>query len=47
VMLDVRIERGPAIKLFEKFGFKLARQRELDGRKILDFYLDIYSEPGV
>ena len=46
VMLDVRIERGPAITLFEKFGFKLARQRELEGRKILDFYLDIYSEPG-
>jgi len=46
IMLDVRIERGPAIKLFEKFGFKLARQRELDGRKILDFYLDIYSEPS-
>ncbi|MHC4272446.1 MAG: GNAT family N-acetyltransferase [Planctomycetota bacterium] len=47
VMLDVRIERAPAIKLFEKFGFKLARQRELEGRKVLDFYLDIYSEPSV
>jgi ribosomal protein S18 acetylase RimI-like enzyme len=47
VMLDVRIERGPAIKLFEKFGFKLARQRDLEGRKILDFYLDIYRDPNV
>ena len=46
VMLDVRIERGPAIKLFEKFGFKLARQREIENRKILDFYFDIYSEPS-
>jgi ribosomal protein S18 acetylase RimI-like enzyme len=47
VMLDVRIERAPAIKLFEKFGFTLARQRELDNRKILEFYLDIYREPSV
>jgi ribosomal protein S18 acetylase RimI-like enzyme len=46
VMLDVRIERAPAIKLFEKFGFTLARQRELEDRKILDFYLDIYREPS-
>jgi ribosomal protein S18 acetylase RimI-like enzyme len=46
VILDVRIERGPAIKLFKKFGFQLARQREVNGRKMLDFYLDIYREPS-
>lgn len=46
VILDVRIERGPAISLFEKFGFKLARTRELDGRKMLDFYVDLYREPS-
>jgi ribosomal protein S18 acetylase RimI-like enzyme len=44
VILDVRIERGPAIALFEKFGFTLARTRELDGRKMLDFYVDLYRE---
>ena len=45
VILDVRIERGPAIALFEKFGFQLNRTREIDGRKMLDFYIDIYREP--
>jgi ribosomal protein S18 acetylase RimI-like enzyme len=47
VVLDVRFERGPAIALFEKFGFKLARTRDMAGRKMLDFYLDLYREPNV
>lgn len=47
VVLDVRIEREPAIKLFEKFGFALSRSRDVEGRKMLDFYLDLYREPGV
>ncbi|MHC4415930.1 MAG: GNAT family N-acetyltransferase [Planctomycetota bacterium] len=46
VILDVRIERGPAIALFEKFGFQLARSREIEGRKMLDFYVDLYREPS-
>jgi ribosomal protein S18 acetylase RimI-like enzyme len=45
LVLDVRIERGPAIALFEKFGFTLTRSRDIDGRKLLDFYLDLYREP--
>jgi ribosomal protein S18 acetylase RimI-like enzyme len=45
VSLDVRIERGPAIALFTKFGFSLARSRDIDGRKLLDFYLDLYRDP--
>ena len=45
VSLDVRIERGPAIALFEKFGFQLNRTREVKGRRLLDFYLDLYREP--
>ena len=47
VVLDVRFERGPAIALFEKFGFKLARTRDMAGRRMLDFYLDLYREPNV
>ncbi len=46
VTLDVRIERGPAIALFEKFGFTLTRTREHNGRRMLDFYLDLYREPS-
>ena len=45
VVLDVRIERGPAIALFQKFGFKHARTREIAGRKLLDFYIDLYRDP--
>ena len=45
VVLDVRIERGPAISMLEKFGFKLTRTREVNGRKLLDFYIDLYSDP--
>ena len=46
ITLDVRIERAPAISMFEKFGFLLSRSRELDGRNTLDFYLDLYREPN-
>ena len=45
IVLDVRIERGPAISLFEKFGFAHTRTREIDNRKLLDFYLDLYRDP--
>lgn len=46
IVLDVRIERAPAIAMFEKFGFKLSRTRDAEGRKLLDFYMDLYREPG-
>ncbi len=45
VVLDVRVERQPAIQLFEKFGFYLSRIREQDGRRTLDFFVDLYSDP--
>jgi putative acetyltransferase len=45
VVLDVRIERGPAIALFKKFGFTHARTRDIAGRKLLDFYIDLYRDP--
>jgi len=44
VALDVRIDRGPAIALFEKFGFTLGRTRENDDRPTLEFYLDLYRD---
>ena len=43
VVLDVRVERGGAIALFEKFGFRLTRTRDIDGRKLHDFFLDLYT----
>ncbi len=45
VTLDVREERFDAISLLEKLGFNLTRKREIEGRNILDFYMDLYSDP--
>ena len=42
VRLDTRVERLPAISLFEQFGFQLNRTREVNGKKIHDFYLNLY-----
>ena len=44
VVLDVRIERSPAIKLFDSFGFLHGRECQVDGRTTIDFYLDLYSD---
>ena len=46
VTLDVRIERSPAVALFQKFGFTPGRTREIDERRLIDFYLDLYRDPG-
>lgn len=46
IVLDVRIERAPAISLFEKAGFRHYRTRDIDGRKMLDFLLDLYTDAG-
>jgi len=46
VVLDVRTERVPAIAMFKKWGFQLARTREVGERTLLDFYLDLYRDPG-
>jgi ribosomal protein S18 acetylase RimI-like enzyme len=43
IQLDTFIDREPAIKLFEKFHFRLDRTRTLNGRELLYFYLDIYN----
>jgi len=43
VILDTSMDLDPAIKLFEKFRFRLNRKRTIDGRTILYFYADLYS----
>lgn len=45
VTLDVRMERSPALALLKKFGFSHVHTHEAAGRTILDFYLDLYTEP--
>tara|TARA_B100000405_G_scaffold271215_1_gene210600 strand:+ start:37 stop:546 length:510 start_codon:yes stop_codon:yes gene_type:complete len=46
IVLDVRVERGPAIELFNTFGFFHSRTREQDDHKLLEFYVDLYNEPN-
>ena len=46
IVLDVRVERGPAIELFNAFGFFHSRTREQDEHKLLEFYVDLYNEPN-
>lgn len=42
ITLDTFMEREPAIKLFEKFRFRHSRTRNVGGRDLLYFYLDLY-----
>ncbi len=43
VALDTFLDREPAIKLFEKFHFHHARTRNVAGKDMLYFYLDLYE----
>lgn len=43
IKLDTFMDREPALKLFEKFGFKLSRTRDVADKTLLYFYLDLYS----
>ena len=43
ITLDTFMEREPAIKLFEKFRFKHSRTKNLAGKELLYFYLDLYT----
>ncbi|NOG52817.1 MAG: GNAT family N-acetyltransferase [Planctomycetes bacterium] len=44
VVLDTRVERAAAVALFRRFGFQLNRQRDVKGKVVLDFYLDLYRQ---
>ncbi len=46
VVLDTYVERKAAVALFEKLGFQLSRTREVDGKEIHDFYLNLYTDEG-
>jgi len=43
ITLDTYMEREPALKLFEKFRFKHSRTRNVNGKELLYFYLDLYT----
>lgn len=43
IALDTFMERGPAIRLFEKLHFRHSRTRSIGGKDIMHFYLDLYQ----
>jgi len=45
VVLDTRLERGPAMDIFDRFAFQHNRTRDVGGKEVLEFYLDLYREP--
>jgi putative acetyltransferase len=45
VVLDTAFEEGPAKQEFEKFAFQHNRTRTIQGKDLLEFYLDLYHQP--
>jgi ribosomal protein S18 acetylase RimI-like enzyme len=43
ITLDTFVEREAAIKLFEKFRFRHSRTRNVQGKDLMYFYLDLYT----
>jgi len=44
LVLDTYVERKPAITFFEKLGFQLAGTRQVDGKEVYDFYMNLYND---
>jgi ribosomal protein S18 acetylase RimI-like enzyme len=45
VTLDTFVERPAALRLFEKFSFRLDRTRSIGQKELAYFYLDLYAGP--
>jgi ribosomal protein S18 acetylase RimI-like enzyme len=43
VTLDTFVDREPAIRLFNKFRFHHSRTRNVSGKDLMYFYLDLYT----
>ena len=46
IALDTFMEREPAVRLFEKFHFRHSRTRNVMGKEVMHFYLDLYHRDG-
>ncbi len=45
VVLDTGIRQDTALEVFDRFAFQHDRTRRIDGKDVLEFYLDLYHEP--
>ncbi len=44
VVLDTRFDPDSVMDLFDRFGFQHTRSKELHGKDLLEFYLDLYRQ---
>lgn len=44
VRLDTRFEKDAAVELFDRSGFEHNRTKNIHGKELLEFYLDLYRE---
>ncbi|MCC6679588.1 MAG: GNAT family N-acetyltransferase [Phycisphaeraceae bacterium] len=45
VRLDTRFERGAVLDLFDRSGFEHTRTKNVHGKELLEFYVDLYQDP--
>ena len=45
VVLDTRFDASTAIGLFDRFCFQHTRTKNVQGKDVLEFYLDLYRQP--
>jgi len=44
IVFDTRFERSNAVDLFERFGFQHTRTKTVQGKDLLEFYMDLYRQ---
>ncbi len=46
VRLDTRFDPDAVVDLFDRFGFQHVRTKSIQGKDLLEFYLDLYRQPA-
>ena len=46
LVLDTRFDASTAMDLFDRFGFQHTRTKNVSGKDLLEFYLDLYRQPS-
>ena len=44
IRLDTRFDKSTALEHFDRLGFQHTRTREVPGKELLEFYLDLYRD---
>ena len=45
VVFDTRFDTDAAVDMFDRFGFQHTRTKAVQGKDLLEFYLDLYRQP--